>query len=176
MSAPEKARGDLAGAPRHVAGAWSPLFSQYAAARGLTPEDAHAGGLAAFRAWVYDLVRQEARLSAGSGADAWGNPRYAAYARAHGRTPRAQLAHDALTWPGGRMTGYILWVDEQKQRFASAYPESMAGDRVRDPMQLTAFLERVARAVYEAPPGESLVSYQTAGVPPTAPWPVRRGE
>ena len=37
------------------------------------------------------------------------NPRYEAYAAAHGRDPDAMLEHDRAAWPGGSMTGYIVW-------------------------------------------------------------------
>lgn len=40
--------------------------------------------------------------------DQW-NPRYLAYATAHGRTPEAQLEADRALWPGASMTGFILW-------------------------------------------------------------------
>lgn len=44
--------------------------------------------------------------------DTW-NPIYLAYATAHGRTPEAQLAADRATYPGGNMTGFILWVSRR---------------------------------------------------------------
>jgi hypothetical protein len=40
------------------------------------------------------------------------NPRYLAYCRAHGRTPAEMLEHDDKEWPGGKMTGFILWLDD----------------------------------------------------------------
>jgi GTP-dependent phosphoenolpyruvate carboxykinase len=52
------------------------------------------------------------------------NPRYIAYAKAHGKTPDAMLAHDKKEWPGGCMTGFILWMREQKGAFRKASPES----------------------------------------------------
>ena len=38
------------------------------------------------------------------------NPRFVAYASAHGRTPEAMLEHDTEAWPGGKMCGFILWI------------------------------------------------------------------
>lgn len=37
------------------------------------------------------------------------NPRYANYARAHGRTPDEMRSADLKEWPGGSMTGFVLW-------------------------------------------------------------------
>ena len=45
------------------------------------------------------------------------NPRFLAYAIAHGRTAAAQLEHDCLVWPGGCMAGFFLWHDEHYRRF-----------------------------------------------------------
>ena len=41
------------------------------------------------------------------------NPRYAAYAKAHGRAPEDMLEHDKERWVGGRMAGYIVWIQER---------------------------------------------------------------
>ena len=38
------------------------------------------------------------------------NPRYVAYARSHGHTPDAMLETDNREWPGGCMTGFMLWL------------------------------------------------------------------
>lgn len=38
--------------------------------------------------------------------------RYVAYATAHGRSCEAMLAADRADWPGGSMTGFLLWMDD----------------------------------------------------------------
>jgi len=50
------------------------------------------------------------------------NPRYVAYAKAHGRSPQAMLEHDDIQWPGGIMCGFILWVHEMKKKFLKSDP------------------------------------------------------
>jgi hypothetical protein len=44
-------------------------------------------------------------------------PRYVAYATANGRTPDAMLAHDTKRFPGGKMAGFIVWMNEKWQAF-----------------------------------------------------------
>jgi hypothetical protein len=39
------------------------------------------------------------------------NPRYIAYAAAHGETPDGMLEADRLSWPGGSMAGFTIWID-----------------------------------------------------------------
>lgn len=51
------------------------------------------------------------------------NPRFAQYARVHGRTPKQQLAADRQAYPGGAMTGFILWAQGQWTAFLAAHPE-----------------------------------------------------
>ena len=72
-------------------------------------------------------------------------PYYAAYAEAHGRTPEAQLAHDATRWHGGRMTGFLLWMGEQWAAFDAEHGHRP--NRTRPPAehaQFAAWLERAA--------------------------------
>ena len=48
------------------------------------------------------------------------NPRFELYAEMHNRTPDAMLAFDAERYPGGRMAGYITWIDERWRDYARA--------------------------------------------------------
>lgn len=41
------------------------------------------------------------------------NPRYVHYAREHSKSPDEMLEHDRAAWPGGLMTGFILWISER---------------------------------------------------------------
>jgi hypothetical protein len=49
---------------------------------------------------------------------------YTAYAKEQGREPDAQLAADVIEWPGGRMTGFILWSRERVQEFGALHPDA----------------------------------------------------
>lgn len=52
------------------------------------------------------------------------NPRYANYARYHGRKPEEQLDQDRIDWPGGSMCGFTLWNRERIRDFQRAHPEA----------------------------------------------------
>ena len=43
--------------------------------------------------------------------------RYQAYAAAHGRQPLDMLSHDRRRFPGGRMAGFLVWLDAQWREF-----------------------------------------------------------
>ena len=77
------------------------------------------------------------------------NPRYAAYAQAHGRTPDEMMVHDRDKWPGGCMCGFIVWISEQRQGFWEACPAAFV-DRhtytIHDQDAWTAFLVSASKA------------------------------
>lgn len=50
------------------------------------------------------------------------NPRYVAYARAHGLSPEGMKARDQIEWPGGVMCGFILWNSAQLRAASKAIP------------------------------------------------------
>jgi len=42
------------------------------------------------------------------------NPRFVAYAKAHGRTPEEQAKQDEKDWPGGCMVGFSQWIQARR--------------------------------------------------------------
>jgi len=58
------------------------------------------------------------------------NPRYAAYARAHGMTRDDMMAHDRQKYPGGCMCGFVVWISEQRQAFLKLHPAAFLGRHV----------------------------------------------
>ena len=73
------------------------------------------------------------------------NPRYVAYAAAHGRTVEAQMAHDREAFPGGCMTGFILWMHEAWTRWsASEGRERHAVKSTADHARFDAWLQQAA--------------------------------
>lgn len=52
------------------------------------------------------------------------NPRYLAYCRANKFSdPYAMLEHDRTCYPGGHMTGFVLWIQANWAQFAKIRPE-----------------------------------------------------
>lgn len=45
------------------------------------------------------------------------NPNYLAYAKSKNLTPEACMAKDTEEYPGGKMTGFILWMSQQTIEF-----------------------------------------------------------
>jgi hypothetical protein len=45
------------------------------------------------------------------------NSRYLAYCKSNNNTPDQQKQIDLVDWPGGKMTGFILWMKEQWYKF-----------------------------------------------------------
>lgn len=60
------------------------------------------------------------------------NPRYVWFAKAHGRTPQDQMKHDESAWPGGIMTGFVLWMSLAEEEFRKAHPEAFIGYIISD--------------------------------------------
>ena len=54
-------------------------------------------------------------------------PRYIAYAQAHGKTPEEMLAKDGDLWPGGKMTGYITWINERWAEWDRGHAQNRGG-------------------------------------------------
>ena len=70
------------------------------------------------------------------------NPRYVAYAAAHGKTPDAMMAHDEQAYVGC-MCGFMLWISEMSRAFWKENPGAFL-DRytISDHDAWTAFLQR----------------------------------
>jgi hypothetical protein len=68
------------------------------------------------------------------------NPRYANYARAHGRTPEEQIVHDAKDWPGGHMTGFVLWNTYRLREAAKEIPQAFFMGQITDHAAYDAWL------------------------------------
>jgi hypothetical protein len=75
------------------------------------------------------------------------NPRYVAYAKFHGRSARAQLAHDEQQYPGGKMCGFICWIAESQLLFYRAHPECFIdnGHTIHNQRAWTKFLRERGR-------------------------------
>lgn len=79
------------------------------------------------------------------------NPRFANYARVHGNSPVEQLAEDRNRWPGGSMTGFVLWNRERLVEASRAIPEAFCLGRLVDhetyDAWLTAWVDTATKTV-----------------------------
>ena len=64
------------------------------------------------------------------------NPRYVRFAEVHGRNPEEQLAYDDLRWPGGCMTGFILWIGSFYRFYYDTFGKSSDKTRAKGPLDL----------------------------------------
>ena len=87
-----------------------------------------------------DGDHQEAMSSMGR---KW-NPRYVCYAKAHGRTPEEQMAHDKVEHPGGCMCGFILWLGAKWDEWIATNDPMPRSNSVMGVVELT-WMEHRAR-------------------------------
>lgn len=62
------------------------------------------------------------------------NPRYVAYAKAHGKTPEEMQAGEKS------MVGFILWIGGQVVEFRKAHPDAFVGSAIQDHAAFDRFL------------------------------------
>ena len=62
------------------------------------------------------------------------NPRYVAYAKAHGKGPEDMISEQKS------MVGFMLWIGEQKVAFRSENPGAFVGTSIRDHAAFDRFL------------------------------------
>ena len=72
------------------------------------------------------------------------NPRYVAYAKAHGKTPEAMLRADKFERPCGCMVGFLEWNSQKLREFRVARPEAFFGTTLSDHAAYDAWLAEKA--------------------------------
>lgn len=80
------------------------------------------------------------------------NQRYVAYARSLGETPAQAFERDAKRYPGGRMCGFILWVNERWREFDKT--QGNGREHVRSKEEHAAF-DRWLASVFNVETAES---------------------
>ncbi len=68
------------------------------------------------------------------------NPRYLAYCKAHFKTPDEMMTRDHVDYPGGLMTGFILWVNAQWNAWATITKADLNFLSERDHKDFSAWL------------------------------------
>lgn len=65
------------------------------------------------------------------------NPRYLSYCKSQGRTLCKQHMHDVMEYPGGQMTGFILWIGDKFKQFQTEHPDKCCNGAVHDQQAFT---------------------------------------
>ena len=94
------------------------------------------------------------------------NRRYLAYAAAHGHGAEEMLARDAERWPGGKMCGFMLWVQARWRTWAKEageHPEWGGGWSARQHAAFDAWLARCTGLPLAPPRATSVQSSGAVG-------------
>jgi len=67
--------------------------------------------------------------------------RFLVYCHTLGKTPTECLRYDCALYPGGKMTGFIIWGHQQIAAYLAEHPESFTGDRLLDQTKYDAWLD-----------------------------------
>jgi hypothetical protein len=70
------------------------------------------------------------------------NPRYLAYCIAHSKTPDEMMAHDIQRWPGGCMTGFLMWSGQKLAEAMKSHPEWFLNSTLRNHTEYDAWLQK----------------------------------
>ena len=69
-------------------------------------------------------------------------PRFVAYANSLGLTPDEAIVKDSKKYPGGKMCGFMLWIQANRKAFKAAHPNAFVGDWISDQDAFTSFLNK----------------------------------
>jgi hypothetical protein len=70
------------------------------------------------------------------------NERYLLYCKSNNLSFDEQLEKDKKEYPGGCMTGYIIFIGKMYGKFFQNHPEYFDGQYIRDQEQFTKFIEQ----------------------------------
>jgi hypothetical protein len=81
-------------------------------------------------------------LHMGRGLSMSFQPRYLAYCQAHGKTPDEMMQHDIEAYPGGCMTGFILWSGEQLAKARKEHPDWFLNSTLHNHAEYDSWLQK----------------------------------